>query len=587
MLTPIHYASQLTSAELASVLHNLHNVYNVKDYGALVDGTTDDTTAVNAAVSAAVSAGGGTIFFPVGTCLCLSAIDIPYTGPSAFPVQKPLRFTGVGAGWNGYWQAVPTGGSTLDLRYAGGDGTHVAKIDTRGAGIVEFDHLVIKSGGSDDYQIMQTTNTTVFIHHNAIIGNAAKVGTACVQDFIKFGGTSQTIDNSAGAAFQGYGSKLNDNFYSNIQRGSLFGNYCNGIEVENETFSSSCGSALAQGAPYYFDPGSTAGNEAAGNRIKGATLEMSNYKYGVSVIQLCTNNTFESIGMYDPNVGTLAWYYFAGGSIDNTIVVGYGTTATPLIAGASAASQTIIDSRSLQASQFPYGIKTITSINTPVLIPNADSTTAIQIQDTAANAILTVDSTNKRIGIGTTTPGAKLDVNGSTYIHGGAGLYLDTINHYTGGGTPMSIGNANQIALRADTGFVGIGVNPSFPLQVAGSNPTIRMDGATPGLSFKTTQAGTKEFKIVSGYNDASSLSVIDVTASNAQRILIDTNGNVGIGQTSPTASLDVVASTTTNAGFRLRSGVAPTSPNDGDIWYDGTNLKIRVGGTTKTVTIT
>lgn len=56
---------------------------------------------------------------------------------------------------------------------------------------------------------------------------------------------------------------------------------------------------------------------------------------------------------------------------------------------------------------------------------------------------------------------------------------------------------------------------------------------------------------------------------------------------TTPTAGVDVVGSTTTNSGFRLRSGTAPTSPNDGDMWYDGTNIKIRVGATTKTFTIT
>jgi hypothetical protein len=67
----------------------------------------------------------------------------------------------------------------------------------------------------------------------------------------------------------------------------------------------------------------------------------------------------------------------------------------------------------------------------------------------------------------------------------------------------------------------------------------------------------------------------------------MQSNGAVGVGQTAPTATLDVGASTTSKAALRLRSGTAPTSPNDGDIWYDGTNLKIRVGGTTKTVTIT
>lgn len=53
-----------------------------------------------------------------------------------------------------------------------------------------------------------------------------------------------------------------------------------------------------------------------------------------------------------------------------------------------------------------------------------------------------------------------------------------------------------------------------------------------------------------------------------------------------PTALLDIGASTTARSALRLRSGTAPTAPNDGDIWFDGTNLKMRIGGATKTFTI-
>ncbi len=62
------------------------------------------------------------------------------------------------------------------------------------------------------------------------------------------------------------------------------------------------------------------------------------------------------------------------------------------------------------------------------------------------------------------------------------------------------------------------------------------------------------------------------------------TSTGLGIGETSPTAFLDIKASTTSAAHLRLRDGVDPTSPNDGDIWNDGTNLKVRLGGTTYTL---
>lgn len=45
-------------------------------------------------------------------------------------------------------------------------------------------------------------------------------------------------------------------------------------------------------------------------------------------------------------------------------------------------------------------------------------------------------------------------------------------------------------------------------------------------------------------------------------------------------------AGTTARSPARFTPGTAPTSPVDGDMWYDGTNVKFRAGGTTKTFTL-
>jgi hypothetical protein len=50
---------------------------------------------------------------------------------------------------------------------------------------------------------------------------------------------------------------------------------------------------------------------------------------------------------------------------------------------------------------------------------------------------------------------------------------------------------------------------------------------------------------------------------------------------------LNMPASSTASAPLNLAPGVAPASPVDGDIWFDGAALKIRIGGVTKTVTLT
>lgn len=42
-----------------------------------------------------------------------------------------------------------------------------------------------------------------------------------------------------------------------------------------------------------------------------------------------------------------------------------------------------------------------------------------------------------------------------------------------------------------------------------------------------------------------------------------------------------------TNAHLRLTGDPANATPLDGDIWFDGTNLKIRIGTTTNNFTVT
>lgn len=58
-------------------------------------------------------------------------------------------------------------------------------------------------------------------------------------------------------------------------------------------------------------------------------------------------------------------------------------------------------------------------------------------------------------------------------------------------------------------------------------------------------------------------------------------DATAGPGSGSQAATL-----TTTGAGLNLPSGTAPASPNNGDIWFDGSVLKMQIGGVTKTFTL-
>ena len=73
--------------------------------------------------------------------------------------------------------------------------------------------------------------------------------------------------------------------------------------------------------------------------------------------------------------------------------------------------------------------------------------------------------------------------------------------------------------------------------------------------------------------------------------ILLNTVTNAGYrldvnGTARVSGKLTITAGTTAASQINLASSTAPTTPNNGDIWFTGTELKIQVGGVTKTFTL-
>jgi hypothetical protein len=68
--------SDVSDATLARDNLRIFKTFNVKDYGAVVDGATDDSLAVQLAVDAIETAGGGWLHFPAGTCI-VDNIELP------------------------------------------------------------------------------------------------------------------------------------------------------------------------------------------------------------------------------------------------------------------------------------------------------------------------------------------------------------------------------------------------------------------------------------------------------------------------------------------------------------------------------
>jgi hypothetical protein len=98
-------------------------VFNVKDYGALGDGSTDDEAAIDAAIADAVAAGGGVVYFPPGT----------YVAETVVISYNNITLAGAGRDHSKIKRKAAT---TLDLIYAQGtDSVRLSNIEIRDLGI--------------------------------------------------------------------------------------------------------------------------------------------------------------------------------------------------------------------------------------------------------------------------------------------------------------------------------------------------------------------------------------------------------------------------------------------------------------------
>lgn len=116
----------------------------------------------------------------------------------------------------------------------------------------------------------------------------------------------------------------------------------------------------------------------------------------------------------------------------------------------------------------------VTKVFASVLAPLANGTTAIQITkaDGTTN-ILNVDTTNSRIGIGTTTPAAALDVNTSPIFRNFHFAYFgSTLAGRIGSGNDfISVGGSTDIGIEAENNLyfaVGGNSTPSVTVLASG-----------------------------------------------------------------------------------------------------------------------
>jgi len=402
-------------------------VINVKTYGAVGDGATDDTAAVNAALAAAYAAGGGVIYFPAGTYLMAGALTIPNDSGNS-PKQPPYRIEGVSMDANSAsWGLSPSHGSILVMTETSDS---AGKIDTRGAGYMEIDHVSFQDTASDSVPFIFTTNTVLHVHDCSF--TSSQTGTANVQDAIILGGSNPADigTGSADAPFQGYGTVIRDNYFNRVRHAVVGNTYANGVQIVENTVGPGSGSSTAGDAPFKFVGYGSGANGTTGGYISGNLMELTNYYYGVRLDQYAESFVMLGNTAYDQGANTVATYYLGAGSDTEIMSCGQvtveclDTTSPGAAANAYVAFTTNVDANGNGSyignnPMFPKGF-TVRSGESMKLqtIPGQETQIYEQsyntyIQPNDGSAYDSIIDHKGQWGILNTSPQAAFDVSGS------------------------------------------------------------------------------------------------------------------------------------------------------------------------------
>jgi len=170
------------------------------------------------------------------------------------------------------------------------------------------------------------------------------------------------------------------------------------------------------------------------------------------------------------------------------------------------------------------------------------------------------------IGIGTASPGYKLDVDGDINMSSGSSLRINGVAQSFGGGGGSSTWTTSGSDVYRSSGKVGIGTSsPGAPLDVrsSGSDPatngilvyndtnssgqdsilTLQVGGSSAGdayISFDIKDEAGWAWGVDNDDSNKMKLGTNWDSVSTNTKMTIDTSGKVGIGTTSPNAELDV-----------------------------------------------
>jgi hypothetical protein len=574
---------------------------NILDYGADSTGVLDAAAAINSAL-ADVSIRGGTIYFPSGKYKVSSRIIIPNDGTSPVGKQKTIKLLGSAGSISSFYRSS---GTLVECTYAGTG----SKIFANGYGLLQIENISFYNSGNESYPILFTTKTTLKLNNCGFYGYPSH----CV-DAVKLGGLGWGENASDTSMFGGYGTVIENCWFDYTKKGISLLSACNGVVIKNNHFGYGCSNEphiyiLGYHHPWYseWNSGGTIsdnlfemdarkwgiwannannftfnGNTFYDMPLAGGSTDAL-FKFGPNTRAMTVLEGFNPYGPIVPNVDSTNAYppHYSDSGRYNVHVGMYSQLYDLFVknkftaASVKTPSLTVDDSTNINTAVGVYntqtigtGKKGISRLNLGRRISGNYSNSACigseTKDDNAARGRLTF-STNSYgtmtewgrftedgyLGIGTTNPATKVEVDGEITAAGGrSGLWnLAYANRWT----------AASNGLYYESGNVAIGqwlqpLKRKFAIKADNSNGygQLGIFGETDTLkSLRIGYNTTGNFGFVQSIHETNALTPL---------VLQPDGGKIGIGTTSPLRGLHVTTNFQVDAVGASTIGSSSTS---------------------------